>query len=833
MIEAPEKSEEQYKNIFEDAPLALGEIDLSQVKEYLDSIKSNEVCEIKQYFHEHPEGIRVCLQKIRIIAINKKAITLYGAATKEELIHNFAHTFPEKFLEAFKEQIIALIDGERSYEKESIVKTLDGKEMYVSIKWILPSEYIHTWSRVLVSIIDITEKKKAEELLRIQRDVSLKFSTFSTMKELCLQILKDVMQIEEIDSGGVYIRNPSTGEVNLVDHMGLSEEFISVTSHYDADSPQNRIILEGKPIYTEYTKTGLPLDDIRRKEGLKAVAIFPVKHNNEIIASLNVASHTYTEIPLSSRTIIESIGGMIGSFIARVEAELALRESEERYHMLLQNIPYVTWISDIDGNTVFISENVIDYYGFTPEEICSSGTLYWFDRIHPEDVERVKKAWLQLLDKGESFDMEYRIKRKDGKWIWIFDRAVNTYKKKGIPYAYGIFSDITSKKQMEEYFRHSEKMQAIGRLAGGIAHDFNNQLAAILIYVELLKGAVSGDPNLEAHVRNIISCIKYSSNMISQLLAFSKKGKFQSIQVDVHNLIMEVINILTHSIDKKIRVEKDFRAHLRFISGDPSQLENAILNIALNARDAITGSGTILFITDNVDLDQIKINEIPFQITPGTYILITVRDNGIGMNIEVLHRIFEPFFTTKEKGKGTGMGMAAVYGTVKNHKGGIRVISEQGKGSTVKIYLPVIDTACESGQTPFRKTTGKAVPAHILFVDDKKVMCKSVKTILTQAGYKVSICSDGREALDFYSKNWENVDLVILDMIMPEMNGFETFLKMREIHPDVKALLVSGYSREEEIQKAQEEGISGFIQKPFSLNDISEKIALVLDQKEE
>ncbi|MBN2536604.1 MAG: response regulator [Spirochaetales bacterium] len=830
IAKALEKSEKKYRSLFEDAPISLREEDFSLVKKHIDALKANGVIDFEAYFKNHPERIRQCLEKVRPISINKVCVSMYEAKSKEDFMQNFTATFPEESLVVFGKQLVSIINGKSSNETEDISKTLTGKMINISVKWVIPDEYRNTWSRILISVLDITEKKQAEELLRIQRDISIKFGKFNTIKEICSELLKELIRIETIDSGGVYLRNLETGALDLIVHQGLPEKFIKATSYYNAESPQSKLVLKGEPVYLIYAESNLSMDTVRSSEGLKALAVIPVKHSNEVVAVLNVASHKYTKIPVASRNIIESISGMIGSFLAHVKAESALRESDERYQMLIHNIPYVTWISDLNGNTVFISENVIKYYGFTPEEICENHTRCWFDRIHPEDVEKVKKAWLKLFEKDGSFDIEYRIKRKDNIWIWLHDRAVNTYEKKGVQYAYGIFADITNEKQIEEHLRQSEKMQAIGELAGGIAHDFNNQLAAILTYSELIKSAVSKDHELTQYVQNIISCINHSTNLTSQLLAFSRKGKYQSIEIDMHDIIMEIINILSFSIDKKIIIEKNFRARSHFVSGDPSQLENAFLNIALNARDAITGSGKITFTTDNINFNRISLEEEHLTVNPGKYIMLLVRDNGVGMDAEIMHHLFEPFFTTKRKGKGTGMGMAAVYGTIIGHKGAIRVFSEPGKGTSVKIYLPVIHIKSKIPKELSEKTGGKEGHAHILFVDDEQMIRESIQIILTNLGYEISLCKNGIEALDFYSKNWEKVDLVILDMIMPEMNGYESFVKMREINPYIKALLLSGYSTLEDIKNALENGISGFIHKPFGRDEIVEKIELILNQ---
>ena len=255
-------------------------------------------------------------------------------------------------------------------------------------------------------------------------------------------------------------------------------------------------------------------------------------------------------------------------------------------------------------------------------------------------------------------------------------------------------------------------------------------------------------------------------------MAFSRKGKYQEIEVDIHNIINEVISILERSIDKRIELKKHTQAYLPFTKGDPSQLQNVILNLVLNARDAIENAGEIEITTENTRLNNMDIKNRELSIKPGDYIKICVHDTGKGMDDKTLIHIFEPFFTTKAPGTGTGMGLAAVYRTINNHKGGILADSEPGKGTTITIYLPVVE-ASELPRTKEEKALLKKGKVSILFIDDEEMITVSAKIILNVLGYKVNTCKNGKEAVQFYEENWKDIDLVILDMIMPEMNGKE------------------------------------------------------------
>jgi nitrogen-specific signal transduction histidine kinase len=396
--------------------------------------------------------------------------------------------------------------------------------------------------------------------------------------------------------------------------------------------------------------------------------------------------------------------------------------------------------------------------------------------------------------------------------------------------------DITESKRAEEALRESgarlrqsEKMTAIGQLAGGVAHDFNNQLAAIMGYAEMLALRIE-DERLRDFAQGIVIAAKRASDLTKQLLAFSRKGKCLSTPVTVHPLLGEVVMLLERSIDKRVHITQLLKAGQSVVMGDPSQLQNALLNVALNARDAMPQGGELTFETDVTTLDEGYCRNNPYEIAPGQYLRISVTDRGCGMTDEVKKHLFEPFFTTKQPGQGTGMGLASVYGTVQNHHGAINVYSEVGHGTTIRICLPLAPEA--AAPTP---STDDPAPARgtarILVVDDERSVREMAAELLRSFGYVVAICADGREAVEYYQANVSQVDLVILDMVMPEMGGRDTFLAMRRINPQVRALLSSGYSLNGEAQGILNEGVLGFIGKPYCRAELSRSVAETLLRK--
>ncbi|MCK4979130.1 MAG: response regulator, partial [Candidatus Delongbacteria bacterium] len=438
-----------------------------------------------------------------------------------------------------------------------------------------------------------------------------------------------------------------------------------------------------------------------------------------------------------------------------------------------------------------------------------------------------------LKEKSKISNIEYCIRTLKGNDKWGIH---NSYKfienDSGNKAVQVCFYDITERKKHEEEKRklenrlhQSEKLQAIGQLAGGIAHDFNNQLTGIIGSADLLRYELSDNKELAHYVDNILIASKRSADLTNQLLAFARKGKYLSVEIDIHRTIMEVISLLQHFIDKRISLEEIFKANPSIINGDPTQIQNALLNLALNARDAMPKGGTLTFETKIIELDESYCNESADKITPGKFIQVSITDTGVGMTEETQKRIFEPFFTTKEAGKGTGMGLSAVYGTIKNHNGSICVCSEIDKGTIIKTYLPLaLSTDVIKTENPQESVTFNK-KLKILLVDDEDIVCNIGKEMLEMKGHSVSVCKDGNEAIEKFKKIWQEIELVILDMVMPKIAGTETFHAMKEINPNVKVLLSSGYSVTGDAQNLLDQGAQGFIQKPFTIEELTKSIA--------
>jgi nitrogen-specific signal transduction histidine kinase/CheY-like chemotaxis protein len=382
---------------------------------------------------------------------------------------------------------------------------------------------------------------------------------------------------------------------------------------------------------------------------------------------------------------------------------------------------------------------------------------------------------------------------------------------------------------LKEELLESRKLEAIGQLAGGVAHDFNNILGAISGYAELIRQRFGADnPKLTKYTTTILAAARRAAELTAQLLTFARKGSHRMEHCDVHELVNHTIQLLHHSLDSKIKIRKVFRAGNPGIKGDATQLQTAFLNIAMNACEAMPDGGSLIFSTDNVVFDETYKLQFP-TIICGTYVLVEIVDTGIGMDEHVKTRLFEPFFTTKDAGKGSGLHLASVHGTIKAHNGYCAVSSEPGHGSVFKIYIPV-------DQVPPKQKTGTTAgaadnqSAEILVVDDEELMRSIYKEMLGSLGYSVEVCGSGHEAIELYTKKRESIDLVIIDMIMGEINGLECFRELKKTNPRLKAILASGYDLGDKQEEIFSEGFAGVIKKPFEFQTLLKAVSDALQK---
>ena len=399
-------------------------------------------------------------------------------------------------------------------------------------------------------------------------------------------------------------------------------------------------------------------------------------------------------------------------------------------------------------------------------------------------------------------------------------------------------TDITQRKnaelekqRLQDQFEVVYKMEAIGQLAGGIAHEYNNILGAIAGYADLIRQRYTSDERLTKYAGMILNASKRASELTRKLLIFARKNRLNLADFNVHDAIAEAVDLLNHTVDKTINIIRNDSTPQAFIFGDVTQFQNAVMNLALNSRDAMPEGGTLTIVTSVADVDRDFHHRRDFSVAPGKYVAISITDTGCGMEPDVLSHIFEPFFTTKDIGQGTGLGLASVYGTIRSHHGFIDVKSNPGEGTTFTLYFPLVEHEPLAAVGAVRPhTTGQGA---ILFIDDESILRDAVREMLTLIGYTVTTGIDGEDALSLFSANPDRFDLVILDMKMPGMSGVECFQKLKVIKPDIRALLSTGYSIDEERQGLLNEGFTGIIQKPYVSSQLAQAVQAVLPPEKE
>jgi PAS domain S-box-containing protein len=612
----------------------------------------------------------------------------------------------------------------------------------------------------------------------------------------------------------------------------------------DAGTPLPLVILTGEgsqQLAVEALKAGV-YDYIVKDPGQGYLDLLPVvlpdvvRRHGERLAREQAEealrkAHAELEMRVAQRTaeLVRTNQELSNEITERRQAEEALRESEEKYRTLIENIQDGVFLIQ-DLKMQFVNEAFVNMVGYTVEEFAG---MDFRQLIASEDVDRVVN-WYRRRQTGENIGSEYefRMLHKDGVTRVFANMSMGFVDFRGGIASMGTVKDITElrlaekeRQRLEAQLQHAQKMEAVGTMAGGIAHDFNNLLMGIQGLTSLLMFDIDpAHPHVE-HLKEIEDCVKSAADLTKQILGFARGGKYEVKPTDLNELI-ESNSQMFGRTQKEILIYKEYQKFVWTVEVDQGQIGQVLMNIFVNAWQAMPNGGELSIATANITLDANYVK--PFQLAPGRYVKLSVTDTGLGMDENIQKRIFEPFFTTKEMGRGTGLGLATVYGIIKNHGGFIEVNSKKGEGTTFNIYLP----ATEVEVVKEKRADEKLVQGSetVLFVDDEDLIIDVGEQILKRMGYTVLVARSGREAIEIFSKKKDDIDMVILDMIMPDMSGEEAYDRLREIHPDIKVLLSSGYSLRGQARDILARGCKGFIQKPFNMRELSHKLRGVLEE---
>jgi PAS domain S-box-containing protein len=514
---------------------------------------------------------------------------------------------------------------------------------------------------------------------------------------------------------------------------------------------------------------------------------------------------------------------LVADISAADRAEAAFEASQRTVRALLDATPHMAALVAADGVVLGVNEHAARWMDRPGEEIVGAA----LSRSLPEELrylqrdllgrvfanrrpERAELAWndRQLLAMGYPV---YDAERSVGQAVLFIEDRTEQHRAE------------EERQLLEMELYQAQKMEAVGRLAAGVAHDFNNRLGLIMGYAGLMKKQLASDPQVQKRLEKVLTAANQAADLTAKLLTFSRKSVAETVPVDIHQSVLSVVGLLEHSIDKRITIQQNLNASPHMIRGDSTQVQNMLFNLAVNACDAMAEGGILCFSTYIKNLEEGAYRSSGFEIRAGSYIEVSVADTGLGIDPEILPHIFEPFFTTKNIHEGTGLGLAVAYGTAKQHHGAIDVESEKGRGSVFKVYLPLASNPKSAPSAPPSEDIVRG-EGLVLVIDDEADVADMAGDILEMAGYTVVKCVSVSDAFEFFRSNHGKVDLVLLDMMMPEMSGKDLFLTLRRVDPALKALVSSGYSRSGLVEETINVGALGYVMKPYGLTELTRAV---------
>ncbi|MFC1833238.1 PAS domain S-box protein [Thermodesulfobacteriota bacterium] len=683
-----------------------------------------------------------------------------------------------------REELISRLrqDGE-VHDFEADLTLHDGRDVTfsISVKAYPEEDYMEG------AVIDITDRKKAEEALRKSED---QYRHLYNNAELGLFQTR-------VSDGKIVMCNQRCAEITGYDDIGQFIEEYVVSEHYVDPAVRLRLIEELK-------RTGSVKDfeaQITDRWGTPRWWCYSVKHYPE-------------------KGVME---GSILDITDRKQAEQAIRESQRRYRTLFEQSKDAILIVHPEGMIIDANAACWDIFGAARDEIVGANILQFYR--NPSDRDRLREG---IGLKGFVKDFDWRVKQKTGGERHCLLTSTAWKDDHGTVLGHlSIARDITDSKRLEEQLIQSQKMEAVGTLAGGIAHDFNNLLQVIQGYADLGLLDIRRDEPGYSTFLEIRSAARKAGELTRSLLTFSRRVEGQLRPLDLNQELIQISKMLERTIPKMIAIDLEVASDLQVVQVDPGQFQQALMNLAVNARDAMPEGGRLVIQTANVDLDE-EYCKAHIGAEPGTHVMLAVSDTGCGMDKDTQEKIFDPFFTTKEVGKGTGLGLSIVFGIVKSHGGTITCYSEPGEGTTFKIYFPAIKQA-QGHEVEVQSERLIGGTETILLVDDEDAVRKLGESILRRFGYTVLTASNGLEALEVFQNQKERIPLVILDLIMPEMGGRECLREIMRIDPAAKVLIASGYGANGQIDGALEEGAKTSIRKPYEAKELLRAVRDVLD----
>jgi PAS domain S-box-containing protein len=790
--EAQHRAEERYRRIFENA--------------------------IEGFFESTPDG--------RFLAVNPAMARIAGYSSPAEMIGSIHDIAKQLYVDPEARKELQRQLGEKGVLEgfECLMRRKDGAKIWISLN----VRALRDANGKIVShdgtAEDITERKRSELERQVTTEIIHAVSVTDNLDDLLRRIHQALGKVLDAENCFVALHDPSTGMfhfpffVDKFDPVSPPQEMEKSCTAYVFRT--GRAIVMSQKLFDELASQGqVELVGTPSPSWLGVPLRTPAKTIGVLVVQNYESENVYTERDLE---FLSSVGGQIALAIERKRSEERVRESEARLRVLIEQLPAVVWT--VDRNLKFTSAEGagLARLGLKPNQIVGMSL--------PEYLETSDQTCLPVASHlravaGEpvTFPLEW----KGGSYACHVEplRGAAGEAQGAICMAL----DVTDRKKLEEQFRQAQKMEAVGRLAGGIAHDFNNLLMVIQGYADLLAERLPKGDSLYRNAVQIQTAAQRASSLTQQLLAFSRRQMLAPEILNVQSVVADMEKMLRRLIGEDVELQTSSEADLWLVRADRSQIEQVIMNLAVNARDAMPHGGRLTIETANVDLEG-TITHPPAVLAPGKYVMLAVTDNGCGMDAKTQAHIFEPFFTTKEKGKGTGLGLATVYGIVKQSGGYIWVYSEPEHGTTFKIYLPKIEAPIAAAGRD-RPVDTRSLPRGsevVLLVEDETGVRELARQYLEMSGYTVLEAEDGHTALELAGMHAGPIHLLLTDVVMPGISGRELADRVAVIRPGIKILYMSGYTDQSVVRHGILEGDAILLQKPFTLAALAAKLREVL-----
>lgn len=793
-------------------------------KRWLEEALHESEAKFSTAFFSSPSAMGIATLEGKFVEVNRAYCDLVGYS-REEII---GKTSVELGLLSAqeREKIVAYIKsvGGAVRFTELKLRARDGSLRYIiySVETIYLSGIPHR----IATGFDITERKRGEEALillyNLIQDISLA-DDFSAALEVSL---RKICVATGWVMGEAWIPAPDGShlECSPAWYGGIEglEKFRKISEGF---SFQPGIGLPGhswsskKPVWDRDVTLGSDFKraTYAREAGLKAALAIPIISGDEVVAVMDYFVLETKEEDSRFVDLVSTVAAYLGVLFQRKQIEGEMRKLSLAVERSLVSVI----ITDAEGKIEYVNPKFIETTGYTREDMIG------------ERPAILKSGEAIISDK--EWQGEFLNRKKNGETFWEYSIMAPIINSEGVVSSYIVVNeDISQRKKAEEdrarleaQLIQSQKMDAVGRLAGGIAHDFNNMLTAILGFSHLLLMKRGEDSLTKNYVKQIIAAGQSAANMVQSILSFSRKQTMFPKPLDINELVKHFQKTLLRLIREDIELKTVLKDTPLIVKADHTHIEQVLMNLSTNARDAMPHGGIITIATETVNIDNEFVSAHGYGV-PGSYALLSFADTGIGMDEDTKKRVFEPFFTTKEVGKGTGLGLAMVYGIIKQHNGFINIYSEPGKGTTFRVYLPLVESAAEA-----EDVKEQALPAGrgetILLVEDNEIVRKLALAVLENSGYNVIVAVNGEDGVNKFTENRDAVRLCVCDMVMPKKGGREVYKEMKKIRPDIKVIFISGYAADE-IKGALENGMD-FISKPFSPSDFLRKVREVIDRQ--